>query len=76
VINTFGGRIDVMDGFGQMEINNKTPYDLKLNLLDTGGTDLRGVEGAVSITDRNKWSNGYITTTYRRIGSDITVEES
>ena len=45
VINTFGGRIDVMDGFGQMEINNKTSYDLKLNLLDTGGTDLRGVEG-------------------------------
>ena len=76
VINTFGGRIDVMDGFGQMEINNKTPYDLKLNLLDTGGTDLRGIEGTVSITDRNKWNNGYITTTYRRIGSDITVEES
>jgi filamentous hemagglutinin family protein len=47
ILNTGGGRIAAMDGYGRFSINNLTGYDIVLNGLDTGND----IEGRVRITD-------------------------
>ncbi len=42
-----GGRLRVMDGYGQIKVDNQTGLNMVLNLLDTG----RGVQGEINITD-------------------------
>ena len=41
------GELRVLDGFGQVRVNNTSGLDLMLNVLDTG----RGVSGQISITN-------------------------
>jgi hypothetical protein len=70
IINTGGGQIKVMDGFGRINIVNNTPYALKLNRLDTGN-----IEGTLTITDPNITYNGSpLTKVYRRLGNDIIID--
>ena len=47
ILNTGGGSIAAMDGYGRFNINNLTGYDIVLNGLDTGNN----IEGRVRITD-------------------------
>lgn len=47
ILNTGGGRIAAMDGYGRFSIDNRTGYDIVLNGLDTGND----IEGRVRITD-------------------------
>ncbi|KPJ89050.1 MAG: hypothetical protein AMJ53_16125, partial [Gammaproteobacteria bacterium SG8_11] len=47
IMNTSQGQIKVLDGYGQIHVNNQTGYDLVTNEMDTG----RGVEGRLKITD-------------------------
>jgi len=52
--NTLGGRIRVLDGFGQITINNPTSRTLVLNTLDTGldpSSTGRGIAGIIDITN-------------------------
>lgn len=42
-----GGQLRVMDGYGQISINNQTALPVWVNLLDTG----RGVDGEINITN-------------------------
>lgn len=86
ILNTGGGRIRVMDGFGRINIANHSGFDLQMNGLDAGN-----VEGKLRITDtarRYLQSTGEIltnpsdphylnarpvTTTYTRVGDDVSV---
>ena len=45
--NSAGGNIRVMDGYGQVKVDNQTALTLVMNTLDTG----RGVKGQVNITN-------------------------
>jgi filamentous hemagglutinin family protein len=47
ILNTGGGSIAAMDGYGRFNINNLTGYDIVLTGLDTGNN----IEGRVRITD-------------------------
>jgi len=47
VVSTGSGKLNVLDGYGNITITNETGYDLVTNLLDSG----RGVEGKIKITD-------------------------
>ena len=49
IINTGGGTINALSGYGKISITNTTGYDIVFNNLDTG----RGVEGQVYIYDSN-----------------------
>ena len=42
-----GGKLRVMDGYGQIKVDNETSLPLWVNLLDTG----RGVSGEINITN-------------------------
>ncbi len=42
-----GGRLRVLDGYGQIKVDNQSAKDLVVNLLDAG----RGVQGKISITN-------------------------
>ncbi|HEY9191622.1 MAG TPA: leukotoxin LktA family filamentous adhesin, partial [Methyloversatilis sp.] len=47
ILNTGGGRIAAMDGYGRFDIRNLSGYDLVITGLDTGND----IEGRVRITD-------------------------
>ncbi|MDP3454658.1 leukotoxin LktA family filamentous adhesin, partial [Methyloversatilis sp.] len=47
ILNTGGGRIAAMDGYGRFDIDNLTGYDIVITGLDTGND----IEGRVRITD-------------------------
>lgn len=61
-----GGKLRVMDGYGQIKVDNQTSLPLWVNLLDTG----RGVKGEINITNITGLdANGapqVSTTTYTR----------
>ncbi|WP_374319346.1 leukotoxin LktA family filamentous adhesin [Aquabacterium sp.] len=59
-----GGELRVLDGYGQIKVDNETSLSLLVNTLDTG----RGVAGKIEITDLLKTdANGnFLTTTYTR----------
>lgn len=42
-----GGQLRVLDGYGQIKVDNQTSLDLVVNLLDTG----RGVQGQINISN-------------------------
>ncbi|WP_457628204.1 filamentous hemagglutinin N-terminal domain-containing protein [Persephonella sp.] len=70
IANTGGGKINVMDGFGKININNQSSYELVLDSIDTGN-----IEGKVTIVDKMK-DNGvgrYLVTEYRRIGNEVRI---
>ncbi len=71
IMNTGGGKIRVMDGYGRINVNNQLPYDIVVSGLDNGGD----IEGIVRITDTSKRSNGTpITTVFERIGSRVRTQ--
>ena len=81
ISNTGGGEIKAVDGYGRININNNTPYDMVINRLDTGND----IESLIRITDtankivleRNGKSKVVpITTEYRRYGNKISINES
>ncbi|WP_439538023.1 beta strand repeat-containing protein [Methyloversatilis sp.] len=47
ILNTGGGRIAALDGYGRFDIDNLTGYDIVITGLDTGND----IEGRVRITD-------------------------
>ena len=61
-----GGKLQVLDGYGQIKVDNQTSLPLWLNLLDTG----RGVAGEINITNISSVdANGnpvIATTSYTR----------
>ncbi|MBD2520363.1 choice-of-anchor D domain-containing protein, partial [Nostoc sp. FACHB-973] len=62
IMSTGNGKIKAMDGYGKINIQNQTNYQLQLNQLDTGG---EGIDGKVVIVDKKKGT----TTTYTNNGS-------
>ncbi len=48
IMSTGGGLLKVVDGFGEITVDNQTNYDLLINNLDTGGD---GIEGKIEIVD-------------------------
>ncbi|AZO95863.1 hypothetical protein [Halocella sp. SP3-1] len=74
ILNTGGsnGQIDVMDGYGRINVTNNTQYDLVINGLDTGND----IAGLIRITDTAKRYNINgedvpITTEYERINGTV-----
>ncbi len=71
ILNTGGGNIRVLDGFGRINITNDSNYDIVLNGLDTGNA-----QGLLRITDTAKTLGGTpITTVYERIAGLVTVSQ-
>ena len=50
IMNTGGGNINALDGYGNIKITNNTNYNLLVNTLDTGNN----IHGVVKITDTGK----------------------
>jgi len=75
IMNTGGGRIEALDGYASIHIENHTNYDLQVGALDTG----RGSEGMVVIKDTAPmtWLPGSytapVTTVYTRFGNQIQI---
>ena len=59
--STGNGSVKVMDGFGNIAIDNQTSYDLQVKKLDTGGL---GIEGKIVIID---------TSTGRSLPLDVAI---
>ncbi|MFM7112411.1 MAG: beta strand repeat-containing protein, partial [Planctomycetota bacterium] len=59
--STGNGSIKVMDGFGNITIDNQTSYELEVRKLDTGGV---GIEGKIVIID---------TSSKRALPLDVSV---
>lgn len=53
IISTGNGRLRAFDGFGQIQVNNASNFDLVLNAISTG-SGLNGVEGVINIVDTGK----------------------
>ena len=67
IMNTGGGSIKALDGYGQINVVNNTSYGLVVNTLDAGNN----IHGIVKITDTGKVlsdANGphYLITQYQR----------
>lgn len=53
IISTGNGQLTVFDGFGQVDVNNASDFDLEFDAISTGaGPD--GVAGMITITDTSK----------------------
>ncbi|MEL7355615.1 MAG: LamG-like jellyroll fold domain-containing protein [Cyanobacteria bacterium J06560_6] len=79
IISTGSGELRVMDGFGKIDINNETNYEMVINTIDAGGGgNETGVEGRLQIIDTAQIDgNGdALSTTYTRIGDHITKTTS
>jgi filamentous hemagglutinin family protein len=60
IFSTGNGQLNVMDGYGRINVNNTTGYDLAVGRVDTGA----GVEGVIKITDTAKRVvNGVVNAT-------------
>lgn len=86
IINTGGGNLKVMDGYGTINVENSTNRELVVNGLDTGN----GIEGQLLITDTSRSAEidvyvaktdriekrvRPVTTRYTRIGEEMKIEE-
>jgi len=62
------GELRILDGYGRIDIDNDTGYDLHANALDAGSD----VEGTLRINDTATSGSGATkTTVYKRIGADL-----
>ncbi|MCC5830866.1 MAG: leukotoxin LktA family filamentous adhesin [Phycisphaeraceae bacterium] len=50
IFSTGNGTLNVMDGYGKINVQNQTTYDLVINRLDTG----TGVAGVIRLTDTSQ----------------------
>ncbi|MEN6412388.1 MAG: hypothetical protein ABFC84_06420, partial [Veillonellales bacterium] len=77
ILNTGGGNIKVLDGYGRINVTNNTGYDIVLNGMDTGN-----IEGKVRITDTGKSAQDEtgvlrpVVTTITRVGSDVQTVQT
>ena len=73
ILNTGVGKIVALDGYGTIDIDNYTGYDLIIKGLDTG----IGSPGVVIITDTSKKKAGtenvYLVTKYERQGNQVII---
>ncbi|SMP07382.1 filamentous hemagglutinin family N-terminal domain-containing protein [Desulfurobacterium pacificum] len=79
--NAKKGWINVMDGYGKIQITNLTNYPVVIEGVDTGG-----IEGKVTLVDKSKDNYGnwfdpdsskyYLTTEYTRLGDTIQVYDN
>ena len=67
ILSTGNGRINVMDGYGQINVTNDTECDIVLNDLDTGGN---GIAGKLVIVDTATGTP--VTTTYTTLNGTVT----
>ncbi len=72
IINTGGGELKVLDGFGRIDITNETGRELVINSVDTGTS----VEGQLLITDTSQkvlhqGNEYFLTTRYLRDGGQV-----
>jgi filamentous hemagglutinin family protein len=74
IISTGNGRIEALDGFGEITLDSNTKLTIALTRIDTGGSGT-GVEGVVRITDTSKTSalGDFLTTEYRRLDGAVTI---
>jgi filamentous hemagglutinin family protein len=73
ILNTGGGRIEVLDGYTTIDIQNNTSRDIVVNGLDTGR-----INGLLRITDTGRFHNGQsatIVTEYTRSGGVMHKRE-
>ena len=62
------GELRILDGYGRINIDNDTGYDLHANALDAGSD----VEGTLRINDMATSGSGDTkTTVYQRLGADL-----
>jgi Bacterial Ig domain/Lectin C-type domain/FG-GAP-like repeat len=75
MLSTGNGKLQVLDGFGKVNIINNTNYDLALNAIDTGG---QGIEGRLELVDTAKTGadGSPLVTTYTRLGNTITTTDN
>ncbi|MGE3774179.1 MAG: hypothetical protein AB7I32_14740, partial [Gammaproteobacteria bacterium] len=84
IISTGGGKLNVLDGYGRIAIENDTGRQLVVNSLDTGN----GIEGTLMITDTARRVMAEdpedpddvarerpLTTRYTRIGNAVKIDE-
>jgi hypothetical protein len=70
ILNTSLGKLNMIDGYGNISITNNSDYLLKVSTLDAGSN----IEGQIKITDTGKhWANGnaYVTL-IERSGNQVT----
>ncbi|MBT9455580.1 MAG: leukotoxin LktA family filamentous adhesin [Burkholderiaceae bacterium] len=75
VLSTGGGQLNVLDGYGRIQVENLTDRALVLNRLDTGA----GTQGRIRITDtstRDAAGNNLVTTITRSNGQVQTTQEN
>ncbi|MBE9103062.1 DUF4347 domain-containing protein [Vacuolonema iberomarrocanum] len=69
IFSTGNGQLKALDGYAQIQIENNTDYDLKLNALTNNE-----VEGKIKITDTSRSGNspyGFHVTEIERLGNTI-----
>ncbi|MBL8798396.1 MAG: hypothetical protein JNM56_31160, partial [Planctomycetia bacterium] len=78
ILNTGGGQLKVMDGYGAISVDNSTGYTLVLDNLSAGegADDNHGIEGRIYILDRGRFINDgtvrYYQTEITRLGNVVT----
>ncbi|MFN3661951.1 hypothetical protein [Yoonia sp.] len=74
ILSTGNGRIEALDGFGEITLDSNTKLAIALTRIDTGGSG-SGVEGVVRITDtsKNVAADRFLTTEYRRLDGQVTI---
>lgn len=73
IFSTGNGELRVLDGYGRIDVQNTTGYDLAINRLDAG----QGVEGLIRITDTAKrvlGANNVDTSGTRKDGKALVTE--
>lgn len=86
IISTGSGRVQSLDGFGQVNLTSASNRTIVLDRIDAGASEMlngvpQGVEGVVRITDTSKYigsgaSRRPLITEYRRIGSTLKVMDN
>lgn len=81
ILSTGGGKIESLDGYGSITVNNDTSLPVVLGRVDTGdpGANEQGIEGVVRITDTDpaKAVNGAARVTeFTRIGGTLYVKDN
>ena len=74
IISTGNGRIEAMDGYGRINLNNQTNKTLVLGRLDTGGN----IEGRIIINDTGRTGVNGLShqTVYTRVGNSLKVVDN
>ncbi|MFA5582323.1 MAG: hypothetical protein WDA25_10275, partial [Paracoccaceae bacterium] len=83
IMSTGSGRIEALDGFGQITVTSDTMLPVGLQRIDAGaGASGTGVAGIVRITDTAKTitvaghGQQFLTTEYRRQGNELRVYDN